>query len=389
MSVPRAVPIVLTASVRARLKQRANGHKTPHRDRQRALIVLLAARGWPNARIARYLGVSQDMVRTWRGRFAQHGLAGLADRPRSGRPRRITELERAQVCALACQLPAESGVPLARWSAPELATELVDRGLTGLLSASSVRRILAEHPVKPWRYQSWLFPRDPQFTAKATVVLDLYQGSYQGQPLGPHDRILCIDAKPSIQARARCHPSTPPKPGQVMRLEHEYQRMGALALLAALDIHTGKVIATTPPTTGITPFMTLIDQIMTQPRYRDAPQVFVIVDNGSDHRGQAAINRLRDRYPNCIMTHTPVHASWLNQAEIFFSIIQRKVITPNDFTNTEHLAEVLQAFITRYNTTATPFTWKYTAADLERHLTRIPPAPAPADAPAKPLQEAA
>jgi len=387
MPAPRAVPVVLTASVRARLKQRVRGRKTPYRDRQRALIVLLAARNWSNARIAAQLGVSQDMVRTWRGRFAQHGLDGLVDLPRSGRPRRISELDRAQVCALACQLPAETGVPLGRWSAPELVTELVARGLTGLLSASSVRRILAEHPVKPWRYQSWLFPRDPQFTAKATVVLDLYQGYYQGEPLGPDDRVLCIDAKPSIQARARCHPSTPPEPGQVMRVEHEYQRTGALALLAALDVHTGKVTATTPPTTGITPFMALIDHIMTQPRYRNAPRVFVIVDNGSDHRGQAAIKRLQDRYPNCIMIHTPIHASWLNQAEIFFSIIQRKVVTPNDFANTEQLSTTLQTFITRYNTTATPFQWKYTAADLERHLARIPPAPAAA--PAKPLPEAA
>jgi len=257
------------------------------------------------------------------------------------------------------------------------------RGLTGLLSASSVRRILAEHPVKPWRYQSWLFPRDPDFTAKATVVLD----RYQGEPLGPADRVLCVDAKPSIQARARCHPSTPPEPGQVMRVEHEYQRMGALALLAALDAHSGKVIATTPPTTGITPFMALIDQIMTQPRYRDAPRVFVIVDNGSDHRGQAAITRLHDRYPNCIMIHTPIYASWLNQAEIFFSIIQRKVLTPNNFASTEQLAATLLAFIDRYNTTATPFQWKYTAADLERHLARIPPAPAAV--PAKPLPQAA
>lgn len=387
MPGPRAVPVVLTASVRARLKQRVKGRKTPYRDRQRAQIVLLAARGWSNARIAGQLGVSQDMVRTWRGRFAQRGLDGLADLPRSGRPRCISELDRAQVCALACQLPAETGVPLARWSCPELATELVSRGLTGLISASSVRRILAEHPIKPWRYQSWIFPRDPDFVAKATVILGLYQGSYQGEQLGPGDRILCIDAKPSIQARARCHPSTPPEPGQVIRVEHEYERMGALALLAALDVHTGQVIADTPPTTGITPFMALMDQIMTQPRYRDACRVFVIVDNGSDHRGQTAIKRLRDRYPNCIMIHTPVHASWLNQAEIFFSIIQRKVVTPNDFASTEQLSDTLLAFITRYNTTARPFNWKYTAADLERHLTRIPPAPAAA--PAKPLPEAA
>jgi transposase len=131
MPVLRAVPVWLTASERKMLKKRGRGAKTAHRDRQRALIVLAAARGQPNARIAAGLGVSEDMVRKWRGRFAERGLPGLKDLPRSGRPRRITAAERAEVCAMACQLPAATGVPLARWSCPELAAELAGRGLTG------------------------------------------------------------------------------------------------------------------------------------------------------------------------------------------------------------------------------------------------------------------
>jgi transposase len=146
-----AEPVGLTASERMTLKRRARGHKTPHRDRQRAQVVLLAARRWPNAAIAGRLGVTQDTVRKWRGRFAGRGLPGLEDLPRTGRPRRISELERAEVCALACQLPAVAGVPLARWSCPELAAELASRGLVSAVSPSSVRRILAEHPVKPWQ----------------------------------------------------------------------------------------------------------------------------------------------------------------------------------------------------------------------------------------------
>jgi transposase len=388
MPVPCAVPVALSASVRATLKTRARGHKTAHRDRQRAEIVLLAARGWANARIARHLRIDENTVRTWRGRFAECGLAGLADLPRTGRPRRVGELERAEVCALACQLPAETGVPLARWSCPELAAELASRRLAGPMSASSVRRILAEHPVKPWRYQSWIFPRDPDFAARAAVVLDLYQGSYQGAPLGPGDRVLSIDAKPSIQARARIHPSAPPAPGRPVRVEHEYKRMGALALLAALDVHTGQVFASTPPTTGIAPFMALVDRVMSEEPYRSASRVFVIVDNGSDHRGKAAIKRLSDRHPNCIMIHTPVHASWLNQVEVFFSIVQRKVVSPNDFASTGQLADTLQAFIARYNATAAPFKWKYTKADLDRHLARLP-AQVPTATARQPLPEAA
>jgi transposase len=367
----RAVPVLLSAGERRALKERARGATTAHRDWLRAQIVLAAARGRASARIAADLHISVDTVRKWRGRFAARGLDGLKDLPRSGRPRRISALERAAVVALACQLPAATGVPLARWSGPELAAEITKAGLASPISPSSVRRILAEHPIKPWQYQSWISPRDPDFAAKATIILDLYQGYYQGQRLAPGDRILSVDAKPSIQARGRCRPTSPAGPGRPVRVEHEYQRNGALALLAALDVHTGKVSAATPTATGIAPFMDLMTQVMSQPPYKDAPRVFVIVDNGSDHRGRAAVKRLRDAWPNAIMIHTPVHASWLNQAEIFFSITQKKVISPNDFASLDELAGTLLAFVNRYNHAARPFNWKFTAADLARVLDRI------------------
>jgi DDE superfamily endonuclease len=225
-------------------------------------------------------------------------------------------------------MPAATGVPLARWSGPELAAEITKAGLASPISPSSVLRILAEHPIKPWQYQSWIYPRAPDFAAKATVILDLYQGYYQGKRLRPGDRIVSVDAKPSIQARSRCCQTSPPARGRPMRVEHEYQRQGALALLAVLDVRTGKVFASTPATTGITPFMDLIGQVMNTGPYASAPRVFVIADNGSDHRGKAAIRRLAKACPHAIMIHTPVHASWLNQIEIFFSIIQKKVISP-------------------------------------------------------------
>jgi transposase len=368
----RAVAVTLTAAERKTLKKRVRGAKTAYRDWLRARIVLAAARGRANAWIAADLHVSVDMVRKWRGRFAARGLDGLADAPRPGRPRRISAAERAAICALACQLPAATGVPLSRWTGPELAAELASRGLTGPVSASSILRILAEHPIKPWQYQSWIYPRDPQFAAKAAVILDLYQGYYQGKRLRPGDRIISVDAKPSIQARARCHPTAPPGPGQPMRVEHEYERTGALALLAALDVHTGTVpAAATPATTGIAPFMALMGQVMSAEPYASAPRVFVIVDNGSDHRGKKAARRLRAAHPNAIMIHTPVHASWLNQIEIFFSIVQKKVVSPNDFASTAQLAATLLAFTRRYNQTARPFNWKFTAADLAQLLDRI------------------
>ncbi|MGH3121175.1 MAG: IS630 family transposase [Streptosporangiaceae bacterium] len=372
MMPPAAVPVTLTASARETLKKRVRGAKTPWRDRLRAQVVLFADRGRRNARIAADLGIDVGTVRKWRGRFAALGLAGLQDLSRSGRPRVISEESRAAVVSLACQLPSQTGVPLARWSGPELKRELEAQGLVSeSFSVTSLLRFLAENPVKPWRYQSWISPRDPAFGAKANVILDLYQGCYGGERLRPGDRILSFDAKPSIQARERVHATLPAAPGRIMRVEHEYVRHGALALLAGLDVHTGKVFASTPATTGIVPFTGLVGEVMARPEYRDAPRVFVVVDNGSDHRGKKAVARLRKAHPNAIMIHTPVHASWLNQVEIFFSVIQKKAVSPNDFPSLEKLSETLLAFIDRYNQTAGPFNWKYTADDLKDLLHRI------------------
>jgi transposase len=169
----RAAPVMLSAGERTTGKKRGRGAKTAWRDRLRAQIVLAAARRHPNARIAAGLGISVDTVRKWRGRFAARGLDGLQDRPRPGRPRRISAADRAAVVALACQLPAATGVPLGRRTGPELTAELAARGLASPMSASSVLRILAEHPVKPWQYQSWIYPRDPDFEARAKVIAPL------------------------------------------------------------------------------------------------------------------------------------------------------------------------------------------------------------------------
>ena len=156
-----------------------------------------------------------------------------------------------------------------------------------------------------------------------------------------------------------------------MRVNHEYDRGGALAYLAAYDVHRAHVIGLCSDTTGIVPFTDLVDEVMTQEPYASAKRVFWVVGNGSSHRGKAAIDRLTRRYPNAVMVHTPVHASWLNQVEIFFSIVQRKVVTPNDFTNLDQVQDRLTAFEHRYNATARPFRWKFTPADLEDLLTRI------------------
>ena len=371
MPSPCACPITLTASERRRLKRRATGHRTPFRDRLRAQIVLLAARDCATVVIAARVGVSIDTARKWRTRFATGGLAGLTDLPRSGRPRRFTETQRAEIKALACELPATHGVPLSRWSCLDLALEVVTAGIVDTISASTVRRILADDAIKPWQYRSWISVRDPDFAAKAKPVLDLYARTWDGQPLGANEYVISADEKTSIQARCRCHPTLPPGRARTMRVEHDYDRGGALAYLTAYDVHQGNVTGRCEATTGIAPFMALVEQVMTQQPYASAKRVFWIVDNGSSHRGDAAAQRLAQAFPTTVMVHTPIHASWLNQVEIYYSIVQRKALCPNDFTDLIDVETRLAAFEQRFNATAKPFNWRFTATDLDNLLDRL------------------
>jgi hypothetical protein len=196
--------------------------------------------------------------------------------------------------------------------------------------------------------------------------------------LSPDDCILSADEKTSIQARARCHATTPPRPGQAMRVEHGYARGGALAYLAAWDVRRGGVIGRCEAATGIAPFGRLVDQVMGQEPYRSAPHVFWVVDNGSSHRGEAACQRLQAQYPNLILVHLPTHASWLNQIELYFSIVQRKVLMPNEFADLAAVEQRLLAFEVRYNDTAVPFHWRFTRQDLDDRIAALAALPPPA-----------
>jgi hypothetical protein len=275
------------------------------------------------------------------------------------------------VKALACELPATNGVPLARWHCADLARAAVDQGITASISDTTIWRWLSADAIQPWRHRSWISPRDPDFAPKAARVLDLYHRIFDGVPLGKHDYVISADEKTSIQARCRCHPTLPPAASRAMRVEHEYDRGGALAYLAAWDVHQAKVFGRCEDTSGIVPFMRLVDDVMGQEPYASARRVFWVVDNGSSHRGDASVKRLRAAYDNAHLIHLPVHASWLNQIEIFFSVVQRKVLTPNDFTDLDEVQARLLAFQDYYAQIATPFEWKFTTADLHDLLARI------------------
>ena len=373
VQVGRASPFVLDLAEtdKKELEARVRCLRSEQRTAMRARIVLMAARGLGNVVIAETLGVVPNTVLKWRKRFWCEGLSGLVDRRRSGRPLVFAPEVVAHVKAIACELPAQRGVPLGRYSSADIAAQVVAEGVAPSLSTSTVARWLRADALQPWRYRSWLFPRDPRFSEKASAVLDLYQRRFRGRRLRPGEFVLSADEKTSIQARCRCHPTLPGTARRVGRVEHEYERKGALAYLAAWDVHRGVLMGRTESTTGIEPFRRLVADVMSTEPYASARRVFWVVDNGSSHRGEAAAARLLREWPTLRLVHLPVHASWLNQIEIVFSVVQRKVLTPNDVADLEDLAERLRRFEARFNLTAQPFDWRFGRTELAELLSRL------------------
>ena len=273
--------------------------------------------------------------------------------------------------SLACELPYTHGLPLSRFSLAEIQGEVIGQGLVASIGKTTIWRWLSQDAIRPWFHRSWIFPRDPQFAQKAGPILDLYEGIWKGRPLSNDDCVVSTDEKTSIQARRREHPSLPPAPGHATRVEHAYARRGALAYLAAWDVRRARIFGRCEPTTGIAPFQRLVSQVMSEEPYRSARRVFWIMDNGSSHRGHQSNRRLMAQWPNIVPLHTPVHASWLNQVEIYFSVIQRKVLTPNYFESTAEIADRLRQFQQHYEQAASPFQWKFTRSHLHKLLKKI------------------
>lgn len=262
-------------------------------------------------------------------------------------------------------------LPLSRLSLSEIRREVITQGLVAEISGATLWRWLSADALRPWRHRSWIFPRDPDFAAKAGRILDLYDRVWLGRPLSAREFVISADEKSSIQARRRKQPTLAPAPGRSTRVEHEYFREGAWTYLAAWDVHRAKVFGRCEKKSGIVPVGRLIEEVMSREPYKSARRVFWIMDNCSAHRGQRAVDRLRSQWPNLLLVHTPVHASWLNQIEIYFSIVQRKVLTPNDFQSLNELEQRLLAFQRRYEETASPFQWTFTRKDLATLLTKI------------------
>jgi hypothetical protein len=279
--------------------------------------------------------------------------------------------------SIACDVVARTGNPLSRQSTTDLAKRAQDE-LNKPISRTTVWEILDTDAIKPWQYEHWLFPRAANFFAKAAVVLDLYEGYWQDERLDPFDRVLSTDEKTSIQARVREDPTLEPGPQRRRRVAAKYKRGGALQYLAAWDVQQGQVLGRCEARTGLEPFGRLVRQVMEHPDYRTPfgrcdvrSRVFWVADNGSSHRGEASVRRLSVAYPNAILVHTPVNASWLNQVEVYFSLLQRKVLTPNDSTDLRELELRIRLYEELTNQEPRPFDWRFTKHDLFNLLQRL------------------
>jgi len=335
---------------RNRLTALARSRTAPVREVQRARIVLAAADGTGNAAIARQLSISQNTVRTWRGRYAEHGIAGLTDRPRPGRPAVYGPDVRLRIVATVTSRPPDVD---SVWTHRLLAEHLT----TDAISASQIGRILADLDLKPHRVRGWLTRRpDPDFFTKAARVCDLYLHPPAGSV------VICIDEKTGISARSRKHPDQPVQPGRVARREFEYIRHGTISIIAALQVHTGEVLTqriTRNDSATFIAFLSTLDQ-----HIDPALTVHLVLDNGSSHTSKATKRWLRE-HPRFQATYTPAHASWLDQAELFFSILTRRLLRRGQFTSRDQLATKIEDFTIAYNRTAKPYRWTYDGRPLK------------------------
>ena len=274
------------------------------------------------------------------------------------------------VKALACDRPtAASGRPLSRFSVEDIRLRAEERGIS--MSYSTVWRLLDRDALRPWRQRQWLFPCDPQLGEKAAPILELYHHRWQGQPLGPRDVVLSADEMTGIQALSRLHDGLGAAPGRKAYQEFEYERHGTLCYLAFLDVFTGKVYGETSESNGIEPFEQALGHCLQSPRFQQAERIFLIVDNGCAHHPSTSPARIQAQHPQVTVVHLPTHSSWLNQVEIYFSILQRKALTPRDFPSKTALEQRLLWYQWYYNQYAEPFHGKYSVADLEKYLEKL------------------
>jgi transposase len=348
-----APPLKLRAPIRRKLERLARSRGAQAGLVQRVRIVLLAADGASNAAIARSLGCTERCAQKWRERFRKRRkVASLRDAPRSGRPPTVPMLVRLELIKLACERPAKCKVPFRRVWTIEALQMAVWASTSFMLSKTEIRRVLADEEIRPHRVRLWLHSPDPDFRPKVRAICDVYTA----RP-APGDTVLCIDEKTGMQALEHKHAFKAPGIRRAGRQEFEYKRHGTRTLFAAFNPHTGQVLAECSVHRKADDLMRFMERVA---RAHPSGNVTVIWDNLNIHGGDAwtAFNRRHgDRFR---FLFTPLHASWVNQVEIWFSIVARRVLKHASFPTADDLVRAVEGFVAHWNNVeAHPFRWKF------------------------------
>jgi transposase len=343
-------PLKLRRGDRAVLEAWCRAGTVEARVARRARIVLLAAEGRSNREIAELVDLHYNQVGIWRKRYTEYGLAGLDDLDRSGRPCVYDHDDVLLLVKTVTEPPPDQAT---RWSMEALSRIMADHGVP--ISASQCWRICRALDLKPWQVRSWMTSHDPDFWEKAADVCALY--------LDPPTNavVFSVDEKTGMQAKARINPTRPAVPGMAERREFEYERNGTAVLYAALNVHEGDVFGWVTETSDSINFITFLwDLIDRTPEELD---LHVIVDNLSAHTTEKT-DILLEHNPRVHLHFTPTHASWLNQVELFFSILERRLLRRGEFSSVDDLTRRVIAFINDYNRRAAPFRWTYDGRPL-------------------------
>jgi transposase len=326
---------------------------------RRARAILLLGAGDSTLRAAEKVNLSARHVHKWGQRFVQQGVAGLQDKPRPGAKPSFAPAVALHLVKMACEMPDLRGRSLSQWDCTELARQLEAEGVVDSISAQSVRRILSNHRLKPWRHHLWLSPTVPRDAAFADAVRNL--SDLYSRPLAPHEVVLCVDEKTNLQPRTRKARTLPPEPGKPILVESEYQRKGALHLFAAFDTRTGKVYHCTGERKRQIEFIQLLE-ILDGEFEASITAVHIVLDNLRMHKGKL-VQAWLIKHPRFHFHHPPVHCSWMNQVEQWFSILQRKRLGVVNFADKQELAERLNAFVLEWNAHAHAFRWSRKSFD--------------------------
>jgi transposase len=361
--------IELSDDERTNLNQIVAARSSPQAEVYRARIVLACAAhvDWSDERVAAHIGGSAAAVRKWRKRW--NSSRSLKEAPRSGRPRVFRPEVRAQLTALACSLPLETATPLARWSCAELAAMLVALGVVAAIAATTVWRWMQQDQLKPWRFRLWQRSRDPFFLQRAKPVLELYAQARVLLQQGVW--VVCADEKTSIQAREGVDAPQPSLRKRIAQVAARYWRRGALNLFAALSVADGKVAGCCRRRKRFVDFQVFVHSVLVpEALRRGVREIRLVLDNGPTHAPKQleawlAQEVVANEWPFSIqVVWLPTYASWLDQIEIWFSVLQRKLLTPNHFPDLSSLAQRIGEFIAHHNTSAQPIKWTYTVDKL-------------------------